>query len=216
MPEVAGGEERGIKNRDGARPASPANVKVNMSDPMMLIFPRPEVTGDKHSLAGDDAGDPLIDFRFPSCCDLRIFILKLLLETLIEVCREFTRLFFALNIIDSALNQRRTAMGSEPFRAILKVALRPLARAAEHSGCFFQRAAPRRHRRHAVEPLEHPSDQRRHHQNAHPARTGRLRRTPVRRHTGRTHRKRPDGHRRRSPAQTPSSILCPEGPVTAS
>ena len=44
VPEVAGGRRRGTKkNRDGAQPASTGNVKVNMSDPMMLIFPRPEV-----------------------------------------------------------------------------------------------------------------------------------------------------------------------------
>ena len=46
--------------------------------------------------------------------------------------------FFGMDISDSALSQRRTAMGSEPFRAILRVALRPLAREAEHSGCFFK------------------------------------------------------------------------------
>lgn len=46
--------------------------------------------------------------------------------------------FFGMDISDSALSQRRTAMGSEPFRAILAVALRPLAREAEHSGCFFK------------------------------------------------------------------------------
>jgi len=46
--------------------------------------------------------------------------------------------FFGMDASDSALSQRRTAMGSEPFRAILRVALRPLARAGEHSGCFFK------------------------------------------------------------------------------
>ena len=46
--------------------------------------------------------------------------------------------FFGMDASPSALSQRRTAMGSEPFRAILRVALRPLARAAEHSGCFFK------------------------------------------------------------------------------
>ena len=46
--------------------------------------------------------------------------------------------FLGLDASASALSQRRTAMGSEPFRAILRVALRPLARAAEHSGCFFK------------------------------------------------------------------------------
>ena len=46
--------------------------------------------------------------------------------------------FFGMDVSDSALSQRRTAMGSEPFRDILRVALRPLARAAEHPGCFFK------------------------------------------------------------------------------
>ena len=46
--------------------------------------------------------------------------------------------FFGMDASPSALSQRRSAMGSEPFRAILRVALRPLAGAAEHSGCFFK------------------------------------------------------------------------------
>lgn len=46
--------------------------------------------------------------------------------------------FFGMDISASALSQRRAAMGSEPFRAILRGTLRPLAIAAEHTGCFFK------------------------------------------------------------------------------
>lgn len=46
--------------------------------------------------------------------------------------------FFGVDVSASALSQRRAAMGSEPFRAILRGTLRPLALAAEHTGCFFK------------------------------------------------------------------------------
>ena len=46
--------------------------------------------------------------------------------------------FFGMDISASALSQRRTAMGSAPFRAILRSTLRPLALAAQHPGCFFK------------------------------------------------------------------------------
>lgn len=57
----------------------------------------------------------------------------------IQGCFAFhMKLFFGMDISASALSQRRAAMGSEPFRAILRGTLRPLALAAEHPGCFFK------------------------------------------------------------------------------
>ena len=57
----------------------------------------------------------------------------------IQGCFAFhMKLFFGMDISASALSQRRAAMGSEPFRAILRGTLRPLALAAGHPGCFFK------------------------------------------------------------------------------
>ena len=75
--------------------------------------------------------------RKVSACQIIVGLIAHVMQ--LQGCFTFhMKQFFALNISDSALSQRRTAMGSEPFRTILQVALRPLARAAEHSGCFFK------------------------------------------------------------------------------
>ena len=44
---------------------------------------------------------------------------------------------FGVDITDAALSQRRAKLGIEPFASVVRHALRPLAEAHRHPGCFF-------------------------------------------------------------------------------
>jgi hypothetical protein len=49
------------------------------------------------------------------------------------------RQLFGVSLSDSALSQRREKLGVEPFAKVVAHALRPLAEAHRHGGCFFKK-----------------------------------------------------------------------------